>query len=123
MRALILVAGAALALSACAAGLSGSPSVSAQRTVYAAESDFSAALSIAVAYEGLPACSATQKFPCSDPATVSRVTAAARAARASLSTAETAVRSNSNAAALTTAALQAQSDVSAFAALAGGLPK
>jgi len=121
-KAAILSFGGALALAACAT-LTGSPSVSAQRTVYQAESAFAAALPVAVAYEALPACSAAQAFPCSDPATVVRVTAAARAARASLSTAEAAVRSGSDAGALTTAALQAQSDVEAFAALSATLGK
>jgi hypothetical protein len=54
---------------------------------------------------------------------VTKITAAAKAARASLATAEAAVRSHSNAQAMTTAALQAESDVNAFAALAGGLSK
>jgi divalent metal cation (Fe/Co/Zn/Cd) transporter len=121
MRALILVAGAALGLSACAT--TGSPTVAAQRGVYNAESDFAAALPVAVAYENLPACSATQKFPCSDPSAVVKITAAAKAARASLSTAEAAVRSNSNSSALTTAALQAQGDVAAFVALVGAFAK
>lgn len=120
MRILIVAAG--LALASCAT-LSGSPSVSAKRTVYQAESDFAAALPVAVAYESLPSCSASQAFPCADPATVAKVTAAARAARASLSTAEAAVRSGSDATALATAATQASSDVEAFAALAATLGK
>lgn len=119
----IFLAGAAFALSGCVGGLSASPSVSAQRTVYSAENDFTIALKVAIAYEQLPACSAAQKFPCSEPSTVTKITAAAKAARASLATAEAAVRSHSNAQAMTTAALQAESDVNAFAALAGGLSK
>lgn len=120
MRALILVAG--LCLASCAT-LGGSPSVQAQRTVYQAESDFAAALPIALAYENLPACSSAQGFPCSDPAMVSKVTASAKAARASLATAEAAVRANSNLSALETAATQAEGDVQAFAALAATLGK
>jgi hypothetical protein len=109
---------AAIALSGCAGGFSAAPSAGSQQMVYSAESDFAAALRVAVAYEALPTCSATQKFPCSDPSAVTKLTAAARAARASLTTAEAAVRSSTNAAALTTAAIQAQSDVAAFKALA-----
>lgn len=124
MRALIIFAGAAcLALSACAHSLSGTPSIAAQQKVYIAENDFSAALQVAVAYEALPRCSSTQPFPCSDTAVVAKVTAGARAARASLSTAEAAVRANTNAEAITIAATQAQTDVAAFAALAGSLSK
>lgn len=122
MRALILVAGAALSLSACAS-LNGAPTASLQRGVYNAESDFAAALPVAVAYEALPTCSATQPFPCSDPKAVAKITAAARAARASLATAEAAVRSNSNGAALSNAALQAQADVATFVALVGAFAK
>lgn len=114
MRSLALVAG--LALASCTA-ITSPPDPSLQRGVYTAENDFAAALRIAVAYEALPACSATQKFPCSSPSAVSKITASARAARASLATAEAAVRSGSNGAALATVALQARGDVSAFAAL------
>ena len=122
MRALILCAGAALCLSGCAT-LTGSPSVAAQRGVYNAESDFAAALPVAVAYESLPACSSTQAFPCASPSAVAKITAAARAARASLSTAQAAVRAGSNSEALTAAALQAESDVSAFVTLVGAFAK
>lgn len=114
------VAAAAFLLAGCAS-FSAAPTPSARQEVYNAESDFAAALRIAVAYEALPACSAAQTFPCSDPKVVTKVTAAARAARASLATAEAAVRSSSNATALTTAALQAQSDVAVFRALAASL--
>jgi hypothetical protein len=109
------------ALSGCAGGFSSAPSAGSQQMVYSAESDFSAALRAAVAYEALPTCSATQKFPCADPAMVVKITAAAKAARASLSTAEAAVRSSTNASALTTAAIQAESDVAVFKALASAL--
>lgn len=121
MRALILVAGACLALSGCAGGFSAAPTTASQQMVYSAENDFQAALRVVVAYEQLPTCSSTQSFPCSDPATVTRVTAAARAARASLKTAEAAVRSGTNAQAITTAAVMAQADVTAFQTLANAL--
>lgn len=109
-----------LALSSCAA-ITGAPSVQAQRGVYQAESDFAAVLPVVVAYEALPACSASQPFPCSDPAVVAKLTAAAKAARASLATAEAAVRSGSNGSAVVAAALKAEGDVEAFAALAATL--
>jgi hypothetical protein len=121
LAAIFLLCAIAMTLGGCAGGLQGSPTVASQRMVYSAETDFEAALRLAVAYEQLPTCSATQKFPCSDPSTVTKVTAAAKAARASLLTAEAAVRSNSNASAMTTAALQAQQDVSVFTALANAL--
>ena len=120
MRALVVVA--ALSLAGCAS-VNGAPTAALQRGVYSAESAFAAALPVAVAYENLPVCSAAQKFPCSDPEAVVKITAAAKAARASLATAEAAARSNSNGAALSTAALQAQGDVAAFVALVGAFSK
>ena len=96
-------------------------SAGAQRQVYIAESDFEVAVRIAVTYEALPTCSATQKFPCSDPATVSKVTAAANAARASLATAQAAVQSTNNEQAIVAAASEAEADVSAFTTLANAL--
>lgn len=93
---------------------------SAQREVYIAESDFAAALRIAVAYESLPQCGA-HPAPCSDPSIVAKVTAAAKAARASLSTAQAAAQSTNNDAAIVAAAAEAQQDVAAFAALANAL--
>ena len=120
MRSLVVIA--ALNLCSCTT-LSGTPTVQAQRTVYQAESDFAAALPVAIAYENLAPCSAAHGFPCSDPSTVARVTAAARAARASLATAEAAVRSGTNEQALVVAATQAENDVAAFAALAATLGK
>lgn len=120
MAGVLLLVAIAMMLAGCAAGLSGSPTVGAQQMVYSAENDFQAALRIAVAYEALPSCPASGAV-CADPATVTKVTAAAKAARASLSTAEAAVRSGSNASAITTAALQAQSDVATFQTLANAL--
>lgn len=116
---LFLVA-ATIALSGCAGGFSAAPTTGSQQMVYSAETDFAAALRVAVAYEALPPCPAAGTV-CADPATVTKITAAAKAARASLTTAEAAVRSSTNAEALTTAALQAQSDVAAFKSLADAL--
>ncbi len=116
-----LGAAAAMAVTSCA-GLTAKPDPNVQRAVYTAESDFAAALPIAVAYEQLPACVDGGVRPCANAALVTRITAAARAARASLQTAEAAARSGSNAAALTTLALQARADVAAFAAIVGVLP-
>ena len=121
--AILLLCGVALALSGCSTtSLSSSPTVGSQQLVYSAETDFQAALRIAVAYEALPACPASGQV-CADPSTVTKVTAAAKAARASLSTAEAAVRSSTDATAITTAALQAQSDVATFQSLANALSK
>lgn len=106
-------------LSGCAA-LASQPDPNLQRGVYTAEAGFEAALKVAVAYENLPTCSATQKFPCSDPVAITKITASARAARASLSTAEAAVRSN---APLASAAMQAQADVASFTTLVQVLAK
>jgi hypothetical protein len=117
---ILLLCAIAMTLGGCAGGLQGSPTVASQRMVYSAETDFAAALRIAVAYESLPVCG-THTTPCADPQVVAKVTAAAKTARASLSTAEAAVRSSSNQAAITTAALQAQQDVSVFTALADAL--
>lgn len=110
----------ALAVSGCAGGLSASPSVGAQQMVYSAENDFAAALRIAVAYENLPPCPASGQV-CADPAIVAKVTAAAKAARASLQLAETAAQSTNNEQALVAAAAEAQADVAAFTALAKSL--
>lgn len=122
---LVLLAGALVAmtgtLSGCVGGFSAAPTVASKQMVYSAESDFTVALRVAVAYEALPACSSTQPFPCSDPKTVAVVTAAAKAARSSLATAEVAVRSSTNAQAMTNAALQAEADVATFKALAAAL--
>jgi hypothetical protein len=126
MRALALAtlsALSSLALVGCAGGFTATPSAGAQQMVYSAESDFRAALRIAVTYENLPACAPAQHFPCADPSAVSKVTAAARAARVSLAAAEAAVRSSTNEAAMTTAAIKAQSDVAVFQALAVALKK
>lgn len=112
----------ALVMLAGCATLSGSPGPQLQRGVYAAESDFAAGLRIAVAYEALPSCGG-HPAPCSDPKVEAKIKVAAMAARASLSTAEAAVRSGSNGAALANAALQARADVSAFTALAAELGK
>lgn len=116
---LVLIA-MVLALGGCAGGFSAAPTTGSQQMVYSAETDFSAALRVAVAYEALPPCPAAGTV-CADPATVTKITAAAKAARASLTTAEAAVRSSTNADALATAALQAQSDVAAFKSLADTL--
>jgi hypothetical protein len=118
-KGVLLSLGGALAVAACAT-LSAPPTANAQRSVYQAESDFAAALPVVVAYENLPVCGANA-FPCSDPATVAKVTAAAKAARASLLTAEAAVRSGTNGAALAAVATRAASDVAAFTALAATL--
>lgn len=109
---------AVLALAGCAAPLAAGPSN--QRLVYAAESDFAAALRLAVAYEALPPCGIGVKL-CAEHSVVVKVTASARAARASLSTAEAVVRARSNGAQAAALVSKAGEDVAAFKALAGAL--
>lgn len=104
----------------CAAPIATTPS--SQRTVFSAESDFAAALRVAVAYEALPDCS-TGATLCSKQAVVSEVTGAARAARASLDTAEGLVRSGSSSEQVSVLVAKAYADVAAFKALAGTLGK
>lgn len=112
---LMLLVVIGLALGGCA-----TTGTDAKQTAYLAENDFTAALEVAVAYEALPTCSATQKFPCSDPATVTKITAGARVARASLATAETAARHGVTSPSLLA---QAKADIAVFSAIAQGAAK
>lgn len=121
MRALALIAAAAL--TGCATTLSAPPTVGAQQSVYVATTAFEAGLRVAVAYENLPACGPATGSVCSDPDVVTRVTAAAQLARASLSTAEDAARSSTDAGAIAAAVAHAQSDIDAFTALVAPLPR
>ena len=105
-------------LAGCAAPMAATPN--AARTVYMAEADFAAALRLVVAYENLPVCGDAPQ-PCSTPAVVSKVTAAAKAARASLDTAEGLVRSGSGGDQVAVLVRKAAGDVAAFKALAGSL--
>jgi hypothetical protein len=87
----------ALALLACAVALAGCSTTGAlpetpQQAVFAAKSTYSTALTAAVAYKRLPACSAAVKPPCSDPAMVAQLQKADNVAAAALDAAEAAAR-------------------------------
>jgi hypothetical protein len=66
-----------------------------QQSVFAAKSGYEVALTAAVAYRALPACTATVKPPCNDPAVVAQLQKAQPAARTALDAAESIVRSPS----------------------------
>ena len=80
------------ALTACATA----PQSPAQ-TVYAIQGAYAGALTAAVAYKALPACSATVPLPCSEKAVVARLQAADDKAYSALSTAQSLVRNGLNA--------------------------
>lgn len=106
----LIVSGLIVALAGCA-----TPQTPSQ-TVYAMESDFAAALSIAGAYHDLPACPGP--VLCRDATTMVRVQAAALAAGNALGVAQTAVRGGANA---TTAILTAQGAIVALQSLTAAL--
>jgi hypothetical protein len=64
-----------------------------QQAVFLAESEYGIALKIALKYESLPRCGATQPVLCSDPGAVTKLRLAQLAARATLDAAEATVRS------------------------------
>jgi len=104
MRALALVVAAGLALSGCATtGTSGT--LTPAQSLYGAETAYSAALTLAVAYRQLPTCGHGVAV-CHDPAVVAKLVAADTAARAALAAAQAAVTADaSNAADLVGVAL------------------
>jgi uncharacterized protein YcfL len=86
-RALIL--SIALAVAGCA---STTTSTTPAQTVFAAKSAYATALTAAVAYKRLPACSSTQPMPCSDAGVVQQLQRADNVAASALDAAESAVR-------------------------------
>lgn len=88
MKHLITTLALCLGLAACGSSTPTSP----QQAVFAAKSNYAAALTVAVAYKRLPACSPTIKPPCSDPHVVTQLQKADNVASASLDAAESAVR-------------------------------
>lgn len=108
-----------LALEGCAT-TGGDP----QRTVFAIKGGYEVALTAAVTYRNLPACSATVKLPCSDKAIVTQLQRAQPAARATLDAAEAAVRDPKFGGNVTdTAIVSAQAALRAFTAIMDTLPK
>jgi hypothetical protein len=89
-RSLIL----AVVLAAGLAGCASAPSApdTPQQAVYAAKSAYATALTAAVAYKRLPACSVTRPAPCSHPDLVAQLQKADNVAAASLDAAEAAAR-------------------------------
>ena len=100
----------ALGLSACVTPVATGPT--AQQRVYQAEGAFSAALSLAVAYEALPPCPSTSL--CADGALTHKITLSARAARAALQGAEDAVRAKTGPGQLLKAVSDAEAAVASF---------
>lgn len=86
MKNLLLTSLLALSLTACAV----TPSSPAQ-TVYLAKTQYSAALSVAVAYKNLPGCGGTEKL-CAKPEVVAQLQKADQVAYPALDAAEDAVR-------------------------------
>ncbi|MCC2632125.1 MAG: hypothetical protein K0S48_11 [Ramlibacter sp.] len=114
-----------LALAASLAGCASMPSAAPdtpQQAVYAAKSAYATALTAAVAYKKLPACSATRPAPCSQPALVQQLQRADIVAAASLDAAEAAVRTPLVSPTAAGRAVQAaQAALSAMNALVTGL--
>lgn len=96
----VLAAGAILA--SCAT--TGTPTDSAQ-SVYALEATLTAAMQVATTYAELPTCGTSAPLICSDPATVTRIQAAAATAVAAVQTAQALVTSSGASSAQTQAAL------------------
>lgn len=90
----------------------------AQRTVYAVNAAYIAALEVAVSYESKPRCSATVTTACSDTAIVTQMRKANATAKAAIDAAETAVRTPSLGDGIIAQAMQAaQIALAAFSAL------
>jgi hypothetical protein len=77
----------------CVSGFGGCSTTpkNAQETVFAAQGAFDAALSVALAYKKLPACTPENRPACSDPATLELIQHSAAAADAALKAARKAV--------------------------------
>lgn len=110
----------ALALVGCGTTVA-TPDTPAQ-AVYAAKSAYATALTAAVAYKRLPACSATRPVPCSHPDLVAQLQKADNVAAASLDAAEAAARTPLVSATATGRAVQAaQAALAAMTSLVANL--
>jgi hypothetical protein len=91
---LMLMLVIAMAIAGCASGPGGASPLgqSPATVVYNAKSAYAITLRTAVAYESMPRCSATVKFPCSDTELVAQIRKADNTAIAALDAAEHAVR-------------------------------
>lgn len=90
----------------------------AQRTVYAINAGYIAALQIAVKYESKPRCNATVTMACSDPVVVDQLRKANTTAKAALDAAQSAVRATSFGDDIVSQAMQAaQIALAAFSVL------
>lgn len=105
---ILLVGAACAALAACAStGGTADPA----KTLAATEATLTGAIEAAQQYEALPACAPGSPIACSDPATVTRIQAAAETASSAVLAAQVAISNGSSAAA------QAQAVSSATAAV------
>jgi hypothetical protein len=106
-----------LLLSGCVAGVKPGTAAGNAQVVYQAESDYSAALAVAVAYRNLPVCG-TGPVLCHEDKVVRDLQASDAAASAALKTAQSAVQSGAAAPSTINSAVSA---VQAFSALAATL--
>jgi hypothetical protein len=118
-HALIFVACAALAACATQPGQPAPKPLTPAQQVFAIQSDYDTALSLAIAYKMLPPCPGA--VLCSDAATVTRIQAADQAANDALQAAQAQVRNGTNAGTLAADVVAAQSAVSAFQTIANSL--
>lgn len=102
MRPILIVAAMAALVTAC-----GGSAPSAQSDVFAAKTAYGAALTVAVAYNGLPRCGAPTSPPlCSQASVVLQLRKADQVASLAIDQAETVVRSPSSSASMIAAAVQ-----------------
>jgi hypothetical protein len=73
-------------------GCASTTSITPAQTVFAAKSAYATALTAAVAYKRLPACTSSQPMPCSDAGVVQQLQRADNVAAVALDAAEAAVR-------------------------------
>lgn len=111
----------AASLAACANMPGGAPETP-EQAVFAAKSTYATALTAAVAYKRLPACSATRPMPCSEPALVAQLQKADNVAAAALDAAEAAARTPRVGSTVTAKAVQAaQASLAAMTSLVASL--
>lgn len=111
---------AAALVTACASNPSDGGTTPAQ-AVYQMESNFTAALQIAVAYKNLPACGPTAPPLCSKPETVAKVVQASNSTQAALQAAQNTVRNPGAGANPQTAIFAAQQALQALTAITATL--
>jgi len=116
MRKLFLAAALILTLAACAT----QPESPAQ-TVYATQTAYAAALSLAVQYKSLPVCGATGVVVCSNPEVVKQILQADDTAYVALQAAQVAVRNPATGTTAEKAIAYANQAVGAFTAIVSSL--